>query len=154
MLATGGQRTILATCQSTASPAAHNPRKTVAAHYAAQVTEHTRPDAPPTSEHAQLRQRVLRRAKAFGVFSAALLLINFGSGAPFWSFWPGLAMGVLLGLQAAPLFARAGFTPRLARVTVVLAALLLVNLVTWSGYPWALWPIGVVLAIQMIRRLI
>jgi adenylate cyclase len=126
-------------------------RDAVAARYAAYAS------VPPPTQTAQdtrsgLYPRIRRRVRMFGIVSAALLLINLGSGAPFWSFWPILAMGVLLGFQSAPLFVRDWFSLRLARVTVVLVALTLINLATWSGNPWVLWPIGAVVAVASIRR--
>ena len=36
---------------------------------------------------------------------------------------------------------------------VIVSALALINLVTWSGYAWVMWPAGALIAIELMRRL-
>ena len=59
----------------------------------------------------------------------------------------------LLGLEATPLFVRGWFKLQYARGAVIVGALALINLFTWSGYPWVLWPAGALLVIELLRRL-
>ncbi len=67
--------------------------------------------------------------------------------------WPGLAMAALVALEATPLFVRGWFKLQYVRGVVIVGALALINLFTWSGYPWVMWPAGALIAIELIRRL-
>lgn len=116
-----------------------------------------RPDAraPGRAEpdSGRLAARLRLRAKLFAVLWGALVILNMIVGGPFWSFWPGLAMAALLGLMAAPLLARHRIGEMDARIAVLLAALVAINVATWSGYAWSLWPIGAALLLRLLRRL-
>jgi adenylate cyclase len=100
-----------------------------------------------------LRARVIRHAKLLGAIWVALLVVDLVTGAPFWAHWPGIAMTVLVALEAAPLFVRGWFNLQFARGVTIVGGLALVNLFTWSGYPWVMWPAGALIAIELIRRL-
>ena len=104
----------------------------------------------PTS--GELHERVIRHAKLLGTIWAVLFVIDIATEAPFWAHWPGIAMATLLGLEAMPLFVRGWFKLQCARGAVVVGALALINLFTWSGYPWVMWPAGVLMVIEVIRR--
>lgn len=115
-----------------------------------------RPSRTPeraTPDPGDLRQRLIRRAKLLGVIWAALLLVDLVTGAPFWAHWPGIAMATLLALEATPLLVRGWFNLLHARGAVIVGALVLINLFTWSGYPWVMWPAGAFVVIELIRRL-
>jgi len=101
---------------------------------------------------AGLRERVVRHAGQLGVIWAVLLVIDLATGAPFWAHWPGIAAAALVALEAAPLFVRGWFKLQYARGVVIVAALALINLFTWSGYPWVMWPAGALIAIELIRQ--
>ncbi len=112
----------------------------------------------PTPERAApdpggLRQRLNRHATLFGVIWAMLLVVDLVTGAPFWAHFPGIAMATLVALEAAPLFVRGRFNLQFARGVAVVAGLALINLFTWSGYPWVAWPAGALVAIELFRRL-
>ncbi len=118
--------------------------------------------APPKQRHhaartetdeAALRNRVIRHAKQLGVVWIGLVVINLATGSDFWAQWPGLAMLILLGLEASPLLAARGLGKHYARLVVVVSGLVLINLFSWSGYPWALWPVGFLILAEVIRRL-
>jgi len=106
-----------------------------------------------TPDPGDLRERVIRHAKLLGVIWAALLVVDLVTGAPFWAHWPGIAMTVLMAMEAAPLFVRGRFNLQFARGVAIVGGLALINLVTWSGYPWVMWPAGALIAIELIRRL-
>jgi adenylate cyclase len=106
-----------------------------------------------TQARGDLRQRVIRHARQLGVIWAVLFVVDLATGAPFWAHWPGVAMAALVALEAAPLFARGWFRLQYARGVVIVGALALINLFTWSGYPWVIWPAGALIAIELIRRL-
>jgi adenylate cyclase len=110
-----------------------------------------KPEQAPAS--GGLAERVIRHAVLLGGIWAALLVVDLVTGATFWAHWPGLAMATLVALEACPLFAGGWFTPHYARGTVIIAALALINLFTWSGYAWALWPAGALVVLELARRL-
>jgi len=105
------------------------------------------------SPPGDLRARVIRHATLLGAIWAALFVVDLATGAPFWAHWPGIAMAALVGLEAAPLFVRGWFKLQYARGVVIVGTLALINLFTWSGYPWVLWPAGALVAINLIRLL-
>ena len=116
----------------------------------------TRPPRKPkhaTPAPGDPRERVIRHARLIGAVWVVLLLIDLATGAPFWAHWPGIALAVLVALEAAPLFVRGWFKLQYARGVVIVGALVLINLFTWSGYPWVMWPAGALIAIELVRRL-
>lgn len=111
-----------------------------------------------TPEHARpatgdLRERVIRHATLLGAIWAVLLVVDLVTGAPFWAHWPGIAMAALVAMEATPLLVRGWFKLQYARGMVIVGALALINLFTWSGYPWALWPAGAIIVIELVRQL-
>lgn len=104
-------------------------------------------------DHEGLRDRLIRHARLLGALWLILCVVDIVTGAPFWAHWPGLAMGTLLALKAAPLFVRGRFRLSYARIAVIVSALALVNLFTWSGYAWVIWPAGALVATELVRRL-
>lgn len=114
---------------------------------------HAQPPGRPVPDSGRLAARLTLTAKLFAFLWVALVILNMIIGGPFWSFWPGLAMIVLLGFMAAPLLARRRIGETDVRIAVILAALVAVNVATWSGYAWSLWPIGAALLLRLLRRL-
>lgn len=108
-------------------------------------------DAGPAPGH--LRQRLMRHAAVFAGLWLLLLIVNLVTDGRFWAHWPGLAMAGILGLEAAPLYASGWFSVQVVRGGVIVTVLVLINLFTWSGYPWALWPAGAFVAAALLRRL-
>jgi adenylate cyclase len=98
------------------------------------------------------RPRVVRHAQTLGVVWLALAAINLSTSERFWAVWPGIAFATVLGLEAAPLAARGWVDVLLVRWAVVTAALAMVNLASWSGEPWFLWPAGGLLCLALLRR--
>ena len=107
---------------------------------------------PAVPDRERLRSRLRRHARFFGTLWLGLLFVDLATGASFWAHWPAIAIGVLLGLESAPLLVRGWFDRGLARSAVIIAGLAAVNLATWSGYPWVMWPIGALLALHLFRR--
>ena len=108
---------------------------------------------PATRTPDNLRERVIRHAKLLCCIWATLFVIDLATGAAFWAHWPGIALVTILGLEAAPLFARGWLNLQYPRGAMIVAALALINLFTWSGYPWVMWPAGALIVIELIRRL-
>lgn len=100
-----------------------------------------------------LRKRVVRHAVLLGAIWAVLFVVDLVTGSPFWAHWPGIAMAALVALEASPLFVRGWFKLQYARGVVIVGTLALINLFTWSGHPWVLWPAGALIAIELIRQL-
>ncbi len=99
------------------------------------------------------RERTFRHAKLLGAIWAILLAIDLATGGPFWAHWPGTAIAAVVALEAAPLFVGGWFKVQYTRIAVIVVALAAVNLFSWSGYPWVLWPAGALIAIELLRRL-
>ena len=100
-----------------------------------------------------LRDRTVRQATLFAGLILVLLVIDLVTGGPFWAHWPGLALATIIGLKAAPLFVRGWFKVSYVRGIVIVGALALVNLFTWIGYPWVLWPAAVLIMFELLRQL-
>lgn len=98
------------------------------------------------------RARVSRHIKVLGAIWAALLVIDIGTGGAFWAFWPGIVFATVIGLESVKLFFDGILATTIASGAVIVTALLLINLITWSGYPWFLWPAGALAVIEVIRR--
>jgi adenylate cyclase len=114
--------------------------------------------ARPASERRarspeDLRRRVARQAAIYGIIFAGLLALDLSTGPPMWAQWPGLALAMALGLQAAPLLSFGWLRVAYARVAVICAGLILINLFSWQGYPWAIWPVGGLILITAVGRL-
>ncbi len=115
-----------------------------------------RPSRTPdgtTPAPGDLRERVYRRAKLLGAIWALLFVVDLATGGPFWAHWPGIGMAALVALEATPMFVRGWFKLQYARGVVIVGVLALINLFTWSGYPWVMWPAGALIAIELIHRL-
>ncbi|MCP4315858.1 MAG: adenylate/guanylate cyclase domain-containing protein [Hyphomicrobiales bacterium] len=100
-----------------------------------------------------LREKVIRHAKILGAVWIGLLAINLATSGIFWAQWPGIAMLVLIGLEAAPHFSSSRYGAYLARFAVIVGALVLINLLTWTGTLWVVWPAGALIVAEVIRRI-
>lgn len=112
------------------------------------------PGGDPASREEGLRGKVMNHAKFLGVVWIGLVVINLVTSAGyFWAKWPGLAMLAAVSMEAAPLLAKAsGQSAHTIRFSVIIVMLLLINLFTWSGTLWAMWPIGAIILVEVIRR--
>ncbi|WP_136657892.1 adenylate/guanylate cyclase domain-containing protein [Nitratireductor sp. XY-223] len=110
-------------------------------------------ETPPAADAGELRTRVIRHAKTLGAVWIGLLAINLATGGNFWVQWPGIVMLATIGFEAAPLLARGRYGVYVARLAVVVATAALVNLFTWSGTLWVVWPAGALVVAEVIRRI-
>ncbi len=113
-----------------------------------------RPDRISRKEADIPRPWPLRSLTLAGITFAALLLIDLVTGPPLWAHWPGLAFVTLIGLALAPRLAEGRTSPTVARTVVLVLALVLINLFTWSGYFWAMWPAGALIFACLAWRVI
>lgn len=114
-----------------------------------------RPEGRPEGRGLEIfdrRAHVIRWAKLLGLVWVGLVAINLLAGGKPWVQWPGLAFAALIGLQAAPLFA-GRFSARFLRAAVIVAGLVAVNLFSWSGTLWVVWPAAALLALYLLGRL-
>ena len=85
--------------------------------------------------------------------AGALLVIDLLSGSGFWAHWPILVIAVLAGLRRPnTLAAWSSLSPMAIRVIILSAGLIMINLFSWEGNFWAIWPIGVSLALLLGYR--
>jgi adenylate cyclase len=95
---------------------------------------------------------VIRHAQALGAVWAFLLVIDLATGNGMWAQWPGLAFLIALGMEASPLVSDDGRIVRMVRLGVVIVALVLINLFSWSGHFWAGWPTAALLLALLLQR--
>ncbi len=106
----------------------------------------------PTPKDDDLPEDLKRRAKQFGLIFAGLCLVDIISDRGIWAHWPGLALLTVWLLKAAPFWANDRISPAFARGAIVVGALVMVNLFSWDGDFWAIWPAGVLLFVHLMRR--
>jgi adenylate cyclase len=116
-----------------------------------------RPEAAPKGKRQKppldLKRRTINEAILLGAIAALLFAGDVAQRGRYWSQWPALIMALIWGWRAAPLFARGWLKPMHVRLIMVGAGLVLINAMTWSGQPWALWPVGGVLILVLLARL-
>jgi len=104
----------------------------------------------PNSE--ERRDSLLRHVKVLGAFWAILFVIDISTGAGIWAHWPGIVIATILGIEAVLLYVSDWRKRMIACGAVLIGVLTMINLITWSGYPWVLWPAGLLIVIEFIRR--
>jgi len=80
-------------------------------------------------------------------------VIDLSTGDDLWVPWPAIGIAMAFGLEMAPRLARGWLNTQLMRCLVVALGLLAINALTWSGYLWALWPIGGVTFVVLLGAL-
>ncbi len=131
---------------SSARPAPHaRPEPTASAepHMAA-----TTIDQPPATD----KDAILARIKPLGAVILGLCLIDAFTGRGLWAHYPVLVLATLAGVQAAPLLANERWSVTHIRGAMIAGALVLMNLFTWSGTFWAIWPLGALLIGSFVKR--
>jgi adenylate cyclase len=103
-------------------------------------------------ENRLRRGQLIRLARIFGILWVMLLGVDLVTGPPFWAYWPGAVMAVIVGLRAAPLFCGSIKDVRFVRALVLIAALAFINIVNWPGFPWVIWPAAGLLLWRLYRR--
>jgi adenylate cyclase len=114
---------------------------------------------PRTSSHfipssKEQKGRLLQQVKLLGAIWAILLVIDISTGPGFWAHWPGIGIATIWGCVAVLLYVSDWRKRIMGCYAVIIAGLAVVNLITWSGYPWVLWPAAGLIAIELIRRLV
>lgn len=112
----------------------------------------TVPKQQYSSSPTDVTAQVIRKTKVVGLVLAGLLMIDVVTGPPLWVHWPAIALCAVLGFQASNLVFQNGKTATLARLLIITVALVLINLFSWSGYFWALWPVGAVVFLALVWK--
>lgn len=110
-----------------------------------------RPKAPQEMS-ADPRANLVRQAKLAGVLFLILLVIDIATGGGSFAQFPGVVILVVLGFSAAPVFATERFPQTYFRAAVLIGGLTLINLFTWSGSFWVVYPALVLAAIFAVRH--
>jgi adenylate cyclase len=109
------------------------------------------PPSPAPAAAKPTRPGVRQRALQYGVIAAALFAIDLATDRGWWVQWPAIGMAMAFGLEAAPRLASGRLPAWLLRAAVVGLGLAAINAFSWQGYPWALWPIGALAALILLR---
>ncbi|MEC8196722.1 MAG: hypothetical protein VX228_10460, partial [Pseudomonadota bacterium] len=118
-----------------------------------EVLNTERPHTDPSETRDDDAEAALRtRGKQFALIFGALCVIDMISGRGLWAHWPGLALLTVWCLKAAPLWANDRFNPTMVRGAVLIMALVLINIFSWDGYFWAIWPTAALGFVAFLRR--
>ena len=111
------------------------------------------PPRPPRCRPATCAAGSCVQAQRLGVVWAGLAAINLATGGGyFWAVWPGIALLAAWACRQRPCWRRGWVDVQLVRLGVIVVALALINLASWSGEPWFLWPAGALLVLYLLRR--
>ena len=94
------------------------------------------PDIKPAKTDSRMNPIVRNLLVIAGIAVAS----NLASGGGIWAHWAILPAAVAYGFYMAPRLAKGKLDANRLRVLIGLAALVFINLVTWSGTLWAIWP--------------
>lgn len=84
-----------------------------------------------------------KRLKIIGFGLGAVVGLNVLSGGAFWIAWPLLVFALIYGLlHGEALLERKTIKSLPVKLWVLGAFLVCVNLMSWSGTPWVIWPLG------------
>jgi len=115
-----------------------------------------RADGPTTADAATEQPQLppSRHIMMAALICGALVVVNLVTGGSVWAHWPILGIATVTGLK----WAGSVIPPHVsaiipAQVLVLITALTLVNIFSWNGYPWVLWPAGALLVVSLGRRI-
>ena len=121
--------------------------------HAAEDTLRRVAEADLDDEDKALRDTLIRTGSTLGVLWGVLFVIDISSGRGFFSHWTLLPILVYLGYQAAPLLGRSAGKLALTRLGVAVAGLFLINIFSWSGTLWVIYPAVIMIAVFALRKL-
>ncbi len=114
------------------------------------------PEAQPGSveppKEIDTPRTLMRQFRWAGIAAAAFVAVDLATGSSVWAHWPVLVIAVVVGWTAVPALTRGVAPPFLGRYLVIVAALFVINLLTWKGTLWAIWPAGALAFLAWMRR--
>ncbi|GAA6179884.1 adenylate/guanylate cyclase domain-containing protein [Shimia sp. NS0008-38b] len=118
-----------------------------------EVLNKARPDAT-ASDRLPPNQalNIKKRAKQFGLIFGAICLVDIFTDRGIWAQWPGLVLLTAWLFQAAPMWVSERFSLRYLRIAIGVGALVMINILSWSGHFWAFWPAGALIVVELLRR--
>ncbi|MGR3636107.1 MAG: adenylate/guanylate cyclase domain-containing protein [Shimia sp.] len=115
-----------------------------------------RPEPTPSVETpaAADSESFAKAIRLGALIAGGLVLVNIFSGGEIWVHWVLLPLAVAAGIRWAPIWlGRDSIGGIKLRVLVLVAGLILINLFSWSGHFWAIWPAGVLIVLALGRRI-
>lgn len=104
------------------------------------------------AEDAQQRENFVSTAKRLGGGWLVLLVLDIITGDGLFAHWPGLALLAYLGWHAVPVLTDEPGAKRLLRMAVILGILTLINIFSWSGTLWVVYPALAVAFMALVYR--
>ncbi len=111
-----------------------------------------KPSEKGVAKEPSSQARFIRRLKLAAVVLALFVFHDVATGVFVWSYWPALALLTFIGMDAARTYFDDGLMKTVAAGAVLVTALIIVNLLTWNGRFWAIWPAAVLVLIEVLRR--
>ncbi|TCL08663.1 adenylate cyclase [Shimia isoporae] len=136
----------------TAGPAVHLKEPERPSHTNPEPAPRAPTHHPTPDNSASAKEIILQRIKPLGIAILGLCLIDAFSGRGIWAHYPALVLATLAGLHAAPLLATSRWNPLQIRGMIMAGFLVLMNLFTWNGTFWAIWPVGAMVLFEVMRR--
>lgn len=120
-----------------------------------QAAAASQPGSRPPQQAAATPQDTMQKLRKYALpIVAGLLALNLAFGDGFWIIWPLLGLGLAFGLARGHLIiGRKTLWSLPIQLWVIAGTLLMINLVTWGGYMWSLWPIGALTLIGVLKQL-
>lgn len=108
-------------------------------------------------ERAPVPTRAEKPARHYGKRAAlivgALFAIDLATGDGLWAHIPSAAILAILGILTVPQSGWGGMGVWASRAVILVAMLVFINIATWTGTFWAIWPAGALAALALWRRL-
>lgn len=110
------------------------------------------PPAPPEASASAGQPRTFGYyGKRAALIVGTLVAIDIASGDGFWAHFPSVIILGILAMVAVPTGGWRGWGVWTSRALVLVATLLFINLATWSGTLWVIWPAGVLVVLGLWR---
>ncbi|MEP2532987.1 adenylate/guanylate cyclase domain-containing protein [Shimia sp.] len=108
---------------------------------------------PPTGP-VDLGSDAFKRTVKVGLLATGgLVLADLFTGDGFWTHWVVLVALVVSGLiWGEDILDRESIGPLPVRTVILSAGLIGINLFSWSGHAWALWPVGALILVALIQK--
>ena len=91
--------------------------------------------------------------KLLGLGAVFAFVIDILTGSGFWFQWPVLVAAMVFGMVAGPQLLADRFQPSTVRSGVLVIFLTMVNLFTWNGSLWVIYPAGAIIFLELARRI-